>query len=557
MEDQYYISLADSFNSATVDFSVEMITNEVEGRSKQSENGKIASTVPKQIVSPRAIKKQQKMVLNAKEREPSMDQHLQLQQQDSKNRGSKWNKLRDTVQMIIQSSGKTSNNRDRPATPAIDIRPYDGIDDDTNFQQQGLLVKSDSTCSTSTEISDLEEQHFDDDTRDNGRNHIDELAPIEEGDEQRQTEEDYDDLVRSSSVEGIILSIDTSTSTIENHPMNKKKIKGNGLRAQLEDSQMSLDSVNKEKKVLRGQLDAADHKLGTLRKVIQQRSMENSRLNSTLDNKNTVIETKNRELSDAELALKSSQDKNRKLQAEVERLLQLLSVEEMKTRGLQSKLDLVARAGTAVSGSTLERSGGTIGSSAASKPSPAGSVANAFKESKRFLSHQRSYETKHSKAYLKLSNSDEDDKAEDKEETDEASSKDVGPSNAEQSIISTMAKKFNSKPAVQEDSSALRDELEQIRQNLQGKCKKTKSSLENQWLSNIKKYDDEVDGAHDNVNTPKTPKSPRRPTPPKPPKTPAGEGGAFETFFSPLKARIDLLEASCTEHSSRNGYCED
>jgi len=570
MEDQYYISLADSFGSSVFrDCAIEVTSKTPKGKGEGNNalpsitKQEDAKRIPQFIVSPNRIKKQQK-VLGATDKDLAIAAaNEQEKQHDSNKKSRAWQKLRISVQRKMMDIQLLESRRSAPSSTTRATRSQDdtGNDISSTFPHQFqdvLLVNSKSTCSTSTEISDFgeearhdvaEQRHDNIADRDNDdsmyySDEVFQLSLIEEGDERRQSSEEGDDaLITSSSNEGVTLSTITKdiTSDKASPPTQQKKHKRNGLRAQLEDSQMLLEAANTDKKVLKGQLDASVYKLGKLRKVIQQRSMENSRLNSILDEKNSIIETKNHKIDGIELALKSTQDTNKKLEREVKKLRQQLSAEEKNTRALHSKLDIVSRAGAAASGTMMEYTTGV--SSATSIPSPAGGRVSALKERGRVFGTRGSAK-QGSEAYAKLS-----------DEGTPMDGEDDIPVASEQSIISTMAKKFSGNAtAASEDNSIPRIELEKIRQNLQGKCKNTKSSLEHQWLSNIsiaKKQDEDI-GARAEVIDGGESKNTNTPTNPK-----AEEHGAFETFFSPLKARIDLLEASCTNSTDRNGYGED
>ena len=573
--DQYYVSLADSFGDVLEDLAIEITTEDrsisnIKTTPATASDKKCKSSPLQFALDTASPRKKQKMFGSNNASTHTVRPDADTTSNASARRGGgKWQKLRSSVQrkmteiqdekkQILSIGSRISSGRIN-----ITAGANDGPDVTTNAAiafhlraqeeeqfQQVLLVKSNSTCSSTSTDGSASTDEGRQSTENCQRRHYDEerytddiidelLSPIEEG------EEDEDNLTFSSSEEGA----DSSSSKTPRQGFNysTRQFNGTSLRSQLEDAFFALDIANKEKKVLQGQVDAMSFKLGKLRKVIQQRSMENSKLNMILDSKNASLEKQNKQLGILDRALKQSQEKNEKLEREIQQLRRQLSTAPSRRSSLSGSPSdtsgTFASASIGASASVRERvsvfasSPMKLGadSSASGNPSKP-SVANAFKEKTRFFSTQSSSLDAKQK-YMKLSSPDQqirkvfspnascsssiNSKSSMKtESTVEASPPD-------ESFISVMAKKFSDlqvKAGDKEDSSMARNELEAIRQNhLQGKVQGSKSSLEFAF-----------------THPPKTPKTPVAET---------NDGSVLTgTFFSPLRARIDLLglESSCT-----------
>ena len=575
--DQYYVSLADSFGDVLEDLAIEITTEDQSianiKTTPATASDKKCKGSPLQFVpdtpSPR---KKQKMIgsINASTHTIRPDADT-TSNASARRGGGKWQKLRSSVQrkmteiqdekkQILSIGSRLSSGRSNitaGGNGAPDVTTNAAIafhlraQEEEQFQQV-LLVKSHSTCSSSSSTDgSASTDEGRQSTENNQRRHYDEerytddivdelLSPIEEG------EEDEDDLAFSSSEEGA----DSSSSKTPRQRFNysTRQFNGTSLRSQLEDAFFALDIANKEKKVLQGQVDALSFKLGKLRKVIQQRSMENSKLNMILDSKNATLEKQNQQLGILDLALKQSEEKNEKLEREIQQLRRQLSTPPSRRSSLTGSQPDTGNtsASTSIGASTSVMERVSVfatspmklgaGSSAGGNPSKP-SVANAFKEKTRFFSAQSpSLDAK--QKYMKLSSPDQQirkvfspnegrgsSSVNSKSSVKTESTVEASP--PDQSFISVMAKKFSDlqvKTGDKEDSSVARSELEAIRQNhLQGKVQGSKSSLEFAF-----------------THPPKTPKTPVAET---------NDGSVLTgTFFSPLRARIDLLglESSCT-----------
>ena len=575
--DQYYVSLADSFGDVLEDLAIEITTGDqskadIKITPATDSDKKCKGSPLKFVLDTPSPRKKQKMIgcssaQSTRTFQPDADTTSNA---SARRGGGKWQKLRSSVQrkmteiqeekkQILSIGSRLSSGR---ASTCNTAGGNDGPDVTTNAAiafhlrtqeeeqfQQVLLVKSNSTCSSTSTDGSASTDEGRQSTENNQRRHYDEerytddiidelLSPIEEG------EEDEDDLAFSSSEEGADSSSSKTPRQYYNH--TARQFNGTSLRSQLEDAFFALDIANKEKKVLQGQVNTISFKLGKLRKVIQQRSMENSELNMILDNKNASLEKQNKQLGILDLALKQSEERNESLEREIQQLRRQLSVPPSRRSSLTgSQRDTSTSASTSIGASTSAVERVSVfasspmkfgaGSSASGNPSKP-SVANAFKEKTRLFSAQSSsLDTK--QKYMKLSSPDQqirkafppnavsssfiNSKSSNKTEST------VGASPPDQSFISVMAKKFSDlqvKAGDKEDSSMARNELEAIRQNhLQGKVQGSKSSLEFAF-----------------THPPKTPKSAAAKT---------NDGSVLTgTFFSPLRARIDLLglESSCT-----------
>ena len=590
--DQYYVSLADSFGGHVLEDLAIEITTDDHSKAADSNATTTSTAVSGQKSRPRITPLQFHLDLPSPRKKQKMiggnvqnNQMMQQQEVDTTYNststgrpaaynfneikkggggGGKWHKLRSSVQrkmvemqeerkqiLSIGSRRLGSNMSSNFAAGAngSDISSSNAAiafhlqaQEEEQFQQV-LLVKSNSTCSSSSSTdgggSTDECRQSDDNNHqrrshdyDNGERCIDdifeELSPVEEG------EEGEDGLVFSSSDEEPLQG--------HNYP------RGSRLRSQLEDAWFALDIANKEKKVLQGQVDAISFKLEKLHKVIQQRSMENSKLNSILDSKNAVLEKQNKQLGILDQALKQSQERNEKLERENQQLRQQLSTPSRRGSSTSQSNTTPESLCSAASVSVMERV-----SAFASSPMKLGagsntgdntsksSVAIPFKEKTRFFGIQSpSLEAKQkSKAYMKLSSPDQETKKVFSPNTNSSCTNaqmnitagaagEASPS--DQSFISVMAKKFSNLQMMageKDGGSMARNELEAIRQNhLRGKVQGSKSSLEFAF-----------------TQPPKTPKTPNTPAA----KT-CDSKDLAGTSFSPLRARIDLLglESPCT-----------